>query len=126
MITGTVPPSALQAAPVTYEDRGEHRKAITAAIWSASPPDASQADERVGPGVTALQRMPSPAWTSATSRDSDRSAAFVTEYSGMPALGRFAEVDETLTMAACSEPRRCGSAARMQRTWLITLVSQAA
>jgi hypothetical protein len=34
----------------------------------------------------------------------------------MLALGRFPEVDETLTMAACSEPRRCGSAARMQRT----------
>ena len=36
MMIGTVPPSALQAAPVTYEARSEHRNAITAAISSGS------------------------------------------------------------------------------------------
>ena len=81
---GTVPPSALHAAPVTYEARSEQRKTITDAIssgrasrpsgrpaptfastssrspcWSARPPAPSQASVSVGPGVTALQRMPS-------------------------------------------------------------------
>jgi hypothetical protein len=32
MMIGTVPPSALHAAPVTYDARSEHRKTITAAI----------------------------------------------------------------------------------------------
>ena len=38
---GTVPPSALQAAPVTYDARSEQRKTITAAISSGSgePPE---------------------------------------------------------------------------------------
>ena len=36
MMIGTVPPSALQAAPVTYDARSEARKAITAAISSGS------------------------------------------------------------------------------------------
>src|SRR5436305_12648135 len=146
MITGTVPPSAPQAAPVTYDERGEQRNAITAAIssgsairfsgrpaataastssrlrsesaavWSARPPIPSQADDRVGPGATALQRMPSSAWTSATSRDRDSTAALVTEYSGMPLLGRLPEVDATHTIAAAEDARRCGRAALMQRT----------
>ena len=34
---------------------------VRAACWSASPPSASQASVAVGPGVTALQRIPSPA-----------------------------------------------------------------
>ena len=84
MMIGTVPPSALQAEPVTYEARSEQRNAITVAIssgsasrpsgrpaqtfastssrspcWSASPPSPSQASVAVGPGVTALQRTPS-------------------------------------------------------------------
>ena len=104
MMMGTAPPSALHAAPVTYEESGEQRKATTAAIscgsasrpsgrpaptfastssrspcWSASPPDPSQASVAVGPGVTALHRMPSFAYRSATSRESDRTAALVTE-----------------------------------------------
>jgi hypothetical protein len=33
----------------------------------------------VGPGVTALQRMPSFAYTSATSREKDSIPAFITE-----------------------------------------------
>ena len=36
MMIGTVPPSALHAAPVTYEARSEQRNAITAAISSGS------------------------------------------------------------------------------------------
>ena len=86
---GTVPPSALQAAPVTYEARSEQRKAITAAISlglgePAERPARADRGEHlvarlacargllvgepavvrasapvaVGPGVTALQRMP--------------------------------------------------------------------
>src|SRR5690349_11670393 len=135
MITGTVPPSTPQAAPVTYDARGEHRKAITAAIssgsairfngrpeataartssrlrcpdavWSARPPGASQAGESVGPGATALQRMPSPAYASATSRDTESTAALVTEYSGIPPLGRLPAVEATLTIAALSDVRR--------------------
>src|SRR5262245_43992090 len=85
MMIGTVPPSALHAAPVTYEARSEQRKTTTAAIssgrarrprgrpaptfastssrsppcWSARPPSPNQAAVAVGPGVTALQRIPS-------------------------------------------------------------------
>jgi hypothetical protein len=102
---GTVPPSADQAAPVTYEARSEARNAITAAIssgsarrpsgrpaptfastssrsppcWSASPPSPSHAWVAVGPGVTALHRIPSAAQVSATRRESESTAAFVTE-----------------------------------------------
>src|SRR6266508_633562 len=109
MMTATVPPSALQAAPVTYDDTGEQRKAITAAIssgsarrpsgrpaptlastssrvfpdraatWPARPPSPVHASVATGPGATALQRIPSFAYVSATSRDSERTAAFVTE-----------------------------------------------
>ena len=39
---GTVPPSALQAAPVTYEERSEQRNTITEAISSG----ASESSER--------------------------------------------------------------------------------
>ena len=46
------------------------------AVWSARPPGASQASVRVGPGQTALQRMPSLAYRSATRRDTDSKAAF--------------------------------------------------
>ena len=47
MMTGTVPPSALHAAPVTYDDRSEHRKTITAAISSGVPsrPSGRPADD---------------------------------------------------------------------------------
>src|SRR3954470_710095 len=106
---GTVPPSALHAAPVTYDARGEHKNATTEAIssgsarrpsgrpaptaastsardlplrapcWSASPPSPSQASVAVGPGVTALHRIPSFAYTSAINRESESTAAFVTE-----------------------------------------------
>ena len=37
MITGTVPPSTDQAAPVTFEASAEHKNTITAAISSAEP-----------------------------------------------------------------------------------------
>ena len=43
---GTVPPSALQAAPVTYDERGEHRKTITDAISSGS---AKPSERPAGP-----------------------------------------------------------------------------
>src|SRR5204862_6296218 len=101
---GTVPPSALHAAPVTYEARSEQRKAITEAIssgsasrpsgrpaptfastsprspcWSARPPSPSHASVAVGPGVTALQRIPSFAYRSATRRENESNAAFITE-----------------------------------------------
>src|SRR2546423_15363258 len=49
-----------------------------AACWSARPPSPSQAPVAVGPGATALQRMPSFAYRSATSLESERTAAFVT------------------------------------------------
>src|SRR5919204_103050 len=104
---GTVPPSALHAAPVTYAARSEQRNVTTAAIssgsarrpsgrpaptaartssrvlplraacWSARPPSASHASVAVGPGVTAFERIPSWAYRSATSRDSDSTAATV-------------------------------------------------
>ena len=38
------------------------------------------------------------------------------EYSGMPELGRFPDVEATLTMDAAGDARRAGSAALMQRT----------
>ena len=105
MMIGTVPPSALHAAPVTYDARSEQRKTITdgdllrvaRVVRAAGPRRPSRAPRRdrpagrraprrratrrspVGPGVTALQRMPSFAYRSATSRESDRTAAFVTE-----------------------------------------------
>src|SRR5207237_9706284 len=109
MMLVTAPPSALHAAPVTYRALSEQRNATTAAIssgsarrprgrplptasstssfvlplvaacWSARPPSPSQASVAVGPGVTALQRTPSFAYRSATSRESERTAAFVTE-----------------------------------------------
>ena len=47
--------------------------------WSASPPSPSHAPVAVGPGVTALQRMPSFAYRSATSRENESIAAFMTE-----------------------------------------------
>ncbi len=49
MMIGTVPPSALQAAPVTYEARSEQRNTITEAISSGArePPERpSRADLR--------------------------------------------------------------------------------
>jgi hypothetical protein len=46
---GTVPPSALQAAPVTYDARSEQRKAITEAI---SPGSARR------PSGRDVQRLP--------------------------------------------------------------------
>src|SRR2546423_9903463 len=109
MMIGTVPPSALQAEPVTYEARSEHRKQITPAIsagsarrprgrpaptasstssrvlleraacWSARPPSPSHASVAVGPGATALHLIPSFAYRSATSLESERTAALVTE-----------------------------------------------
>ena len=59
---GTVPPSALHAAPVTYEARSEHRNAITAAISSGSAslpsgrpaPTASSTSSRRLAGALAL------------------------------------------------------------------------
>src|SRR6185312_6853311 len=89
MMMGTVPPSALHAAPVTYEARSEHRNTTTEAIssgwasrpsglpeatfarissrspcWSARPPSPNQISVPVGPGVTALLRIPSLAYRS--------------------------------------------------------------
>ena len=79
----------------------------------------SHASVAVGPGVTALQRMPSFAYRSATSRESESIAAFVTEYSGKPTLGRFAAVDETLTIAPAPCFCIAGTAKRNARTALI-------
>src|SRR5881392_3378374 len=47
--------------------------------WSASPPSPSQASVAVGPGVTALQRIPSLAYRSATRRERESTAALATE-----------------------------------------------
>ena len=52
MMIGTVPPSALQAAPVTYEARSEQRNTITAAISSGR---ASRPSGR--PGAHAAQHL---------------------------------------------------------------------
>ena len=105
MMIGTVPPSTDQAAPVTYEarsdseehdhvgdlaglrepaqrppggDLGEHLVAVALLVGEtarrrATPPSPS------GPASTALQRMPSVACTSATRRENESSAAFITE-----------------------------------------------
>src|SRR5205807_9855874 len=109
MITGTAPPSTDQAAPVTYEATSEHKNAITAAIscsvanlpigmppavdsstlsrvvpralatWSARPPGPIQSSVPTGPGVTELTSTPRSAYRSANARDSDSTAALVTE-----------------------------------------------
>jgi hypothetical protein len=52
---------------------------LRAAAWSARPPGASHAGVSAGPGQTALQSTPFPASASATSRESDSIAAFITE-----------------------------------------------
>jgi hypothetical protein len=71
---GTVPPSALQAAPVTYDVRSEQRKTITAAIssGSASRPSGRPAPTDLGEhliaralllvGKAALAFHPHPGW----------------------------------------------------------------
>src|ERR1700716_2945814 len=109
MMIATVPPSALHAAPVTYEACGEQRNAITdatsaasanlpsglpdptsantssrvlpvrAARWSASPPSSSHAGVAVGPGATAFDLIPSFPYTSVIRRDSESTADFVNE-----------------------------------------------
>ena len=109
MITGTAPPSTDQDAPATLEAGSEHRKTITAAIsssvpsrpigwrdavasstssrlmpracalWSASPPRASHRSPATGPGETEFTSTPRAANKSANARDSDSSAALVTE-----------------------------------------------
>ena len=56
MMIGTVPPSALQAAPVTYEARSEQRKTMTAAISSGR---ASRPSGRPAPTfASTLSRSP--------------------------------------------------------------------
>ena len=52
---GTVPPSALQAAPVTYDARSEPRKTITAAISSGR---ASRPSGRPAPTFSASSLSP--------------------------------------------------------------------
>ena len=61
------------------------------AVWSARPPSSSHAGVRDGPGQTALTSTPCFASRSATSRDSDSSAAFMTRvvgHAGARALAR--------------------------------------
>src|SRR6201999_2754787 len=133
-------------APVTYEARSDRRETTTEAIWpgsasrlsgrpapalastssrstcwAAKPSAAVHASVAVGPGVTALQRMPSLAYTSATRRENESIPAFITEYSGSVADGRFPDVDATLTIAPPLPMR--GSAARVVRIALIKLRS---
>ena len=84
MMIGTVPPSALQAAPVTYDARRSEERdhggdlfrlgepadgppcsdlrqhlVTFAALLVGQPALPSHASVAVGPGVTALQRIPS-------------------------------------------------------------------
>src|SRR6478736_3921056 len=101
MITGTEPPSTLHAAPATYEARSEHRKTIASAIseTSASRPNR---------------------------RDSESSAAFATEYSGIWPLGRLAALEQTFTTRPQPRSAIAGMAARIARIGAITLSSHAA
>ena len=52
---------------------------LPAATWSARPPSSIHASLVVGPGQIAVERMPAPAYVSAIRRDTDCTAAFVTE-----------------------------------------------
>ena len=110
---GTVPPSTLQAAPVTYDARSEQRNTITAAISSGSARrprgrpaadpgehsvalalligEAALAEPGLGPGRAGRDRVaadPVGRVASATRREYDSSPAFITEYSGSVRDGR--------------------------------------
>ena len=63
------------------------------------------------------------AWRSAKSRESESSAAFATEYSGIAAEGRLPAVEQTLTTRPQPRASIGGIAARISRSGAITLSS---
>src|SRR4029078_2952204 len=65
--------------------------------WSSRPPGSIHISDSTGPGQIALTSTPPPAWRSAKRRESESSAAFATEYSGIAAEGRLPAVEQTLT-----------------------------
>src|SRR2546421_6410351 len=150
MITGTVPPSTDHAAPATLDAASEHRNAITAAIssappnrpsgvrpavdfstssrgiprasaaWSASPPGAIHSSSPTGPGATAFTRTPRAAYRSANARESDSSAALVTEYAMLAPDGRLPDEEDTLTIRPQPRSAIAGAVARISRIGAIT------
>ena len=75
------------------------------------------------PGLTQFTRMPSWTWSAAIASVSDSTAPLVAEYSARCGSPAVAAIEQVLTIAACSEARRYGSAARVTRTMPTTLTS---
>ena len=70
-----------------------------------------------------MTRTPLRAWRSAKSRESESSADFATEYSGIAAEGRLPAVEQTLTIRPQPRSAIAGAAARIARSGAITLIS---
>src|SRR6185437_15580456 len=75
------------------------------------------------PGLTQLTRIPSWMWSAAIASVSERTAPFVAEYSARCGRPAVAATLQKLTIAACADARRYGSAARVTRTIPTTLTS---
>ncbi len=138
---GTVPPSALHAAPVTYDARSEQRntidrgdlvriaRAVRAAVPrrpSRAPPRGRPAGRRARPRRAMRPSRSGPGSPrcsgSRPSRTGPRRGARARarrpsspSSAACPVDGRLPAVDETLTIAP-PPSRRCGRAARIART----------
>ena len=74
-------------------------------------------------GCTQLTRMPSRTWSAAIARVSASTAPLLAEYRARCGRPAVAAIEQVLTIAACSDARRCGRAARVTRTMPTTLTS---
>src|SRR2546423_2355082 len=113
-------------APAAASASSRLRPPPISADWSRRPPRSIHSSDLVGPGQTALTRTPSAAYASANTRDSDSSAALVTEYSGVIPDGGLPADEHTFTILPQPRSAMPGAATRIARSGAITFSSQAA
>ena len=65
--------------------------------------------------MTAFTRMPSPTWPAVIARVMAATSPLIAEYSARFGTPTTATTEHVLTIAACADLRRCGSAARLTR-----------
>src|SRR5580698_9362896 len=112
--------SAVTSRPIGCRAFSAARSAAGSSAWSSSRPTHGVS---AVPGLTQFTLMPSWMWSAAIASVSDSTAPLVAEYTARCGSPATAAIEQVLTIAACSEARRYGSAARVTRTRPTTLTS---